>query len=133
MIFLATGYDGEPASIARPTDGLVVQANNVGIGNFSTSDPGYKLHVKGTGYFTSTLTAGSLATNSFLNNAGSLLFSAGQTTGTTRSLNLRTISPTNDPSSVDLSDATGITWGQRTDSLPYYIIYPKKRKLEFKW
>jgi hypothetical protein len=78
------------------------------------------------GSYTGTFTATSLASNSFLNNAGSLLFSAGQTTGTTRSLNLRTISPTNDPSSVDQSDATGITWGQRTDSNPYYIIYPKK-------
>ena len=67
-----------------------------------------------------------ICVNSYANQAGSLLFSAGQTTGTTRSLNLRTISPTNDPSSVDQSDATGITWGQRTDSNPYYIIYPKK-------
>ena len=48
MIFLATGYDGEPASISRPTDGLVVQGNNVGIGNFSSVDPSQKLHVKTT-------------------------------------------------------------------------------------
>ena len=47
MIFLATGYDGEPADISRPTDGLVVVSNNVGIGNFSAADPSYKLHVKG--------------------------------------------------------------------------------------
>jgi hypothetical protein len=47
MIFLATGYDGEPADISRPTDGLVVVSNNVGIGNFSAGDPSYKLHVKG--------------------------------------------------------------------------------------
>ena len=52
MIFLANGYNGEPADIARPTDGLVVgPGNNVGIGNFSSSDPGYKLQVNGTGYF----------------------------------------------------------------------------------
>jgi hypothetical protein len=69
---------------------------------------------------------GSISTNIYKNQAGSLLFQQGVTTGTTRSLNLRTISPTNDPSSVDQSDATGITWGQRTDSNPYYIIYPKK-------
>ena len=47
MIFLATGYDGEPASIARPTDGLAIQGNKLGIGNFSAADPEYKLHVKG--------------------------------------------------------------------------------------
>jgi len=55
MIFLATGYDGEPASIARPSNGLVIQNNNVGIGNFSSSDPSYDLHVAdgGIGYATS--------------------------------------------------------------------------------
>ena len=50
MIFLSTGYDGEPANISRPTDGLVVGPNNkVGIGNFSVNgnDPNAKLHVKG--------------------------------------------------------------------------------------
>jgi len=47
MIFLANGYNGEPADISRPTDGLVVVSNNVGIGNFSAGDPSYKLHVKG--------------------------------------------------------------------------------------
>jgi hypothetical protein len=59
MIFLATGYDGEPASIARPTNGLVIQNNNVGIGNFSTSDPSYDLHIAdgGIGYATSSFRA----------------------------------------------------------------------------
>ena len=47
MIFLATGYDGEPADIARPTDGLAIQGNKLGIGDFSAADPSYKLHVKG--------------------------------------------------------------------------------------
>ena len=62
------------------------------------------------GSYTGTFTATSLASDSFLNNAGNLLFSAGQTTGTTRSLNLRTTSSTGDPSNVDASEATGITW-----------------------
>jgi hypothetical protein len=47
MIFIATGYDGEPASISRPTDGLAIQGNKLGIGDFSAADPLYKLHVKG--------------------------------------------------------------------------------------
>ena len=66
MIFLATGYDGEPSAISRPTDGLVVgPGNNVGIGNFSSSDPGYKLQVNGTGYFQNNLTvAGTLTETS---------------------------------------------------------------------
>jgi hypothetical protein len=64
--------------------------------------------------------------NSYANQAGGLLFSAGQTTGTTRSLNLRTTTPTGDPSNVEASEATGITWGQRTDSNPYYIIKPTR-------
>ena len=65
-----------------------------------------------------------LCVNSYANQAGGLLFSAGQTTGTTRSLNLRTTNVTSDPSSSDGSNSTGITWGQRTDSNPYYIIKP---------
>ena len=75
------------------------------------------------GSYTGTFTATSLASNSFLNNAGSLLFLAGNTTtGASRSLNLRHTS--GDPSSADGSNSTGITWGQRTDSNPYYIIKP---------
>jgi hypothetical protein len=67
MIFLANGYNGEPADIARPTDGLVVgPSNNVGIGNFSSSDPGYKLQVNGTGYF-----GGNLSTAAYVLIGGS--------------------------------------------------------------
>jgi len=72
-----------------------------------------------------TVTATSLKVDTFSNNAGNLIFSAGNaTTGAGRSLNLRITSPTTDPSSSDDSNSTGITWGQRTDSQPYYIIYP---------
>tara|TARA_R100000900_G_scaffold20291_4_gene16639 strand:+ start:10326 stop:14093 length:3768 start_codon:yes stop_codon:yes gene_type:complete len=66
-----------------------------------------------------------LNSNSYANQSGGLLFSAGQTTGTPTSLNLRTSSPTADPSTSDQGGSTGITWGQRNDSNPYYIIYPK--------
>ena len=77
------------------------------------------------GSYTGTFTATSLASDSFLNNAGNLLFSAGNTTtGASRSLNLRTSGSTGDPSASDDANSTGITWGQRTDSNPYYIIYP---------
>jgi hypothetical protein len=57
MIFLATGYNGEPSAISRPTDGLAIQNNRLGIGNFSSSDPAYKLHVIGDIYATSNVTA----------------------------------------------------------------------------
>ena len=46
-VHIATGYDGQPTSISKPTDGFVVDHNNVGIGNFQTTDPSEKLHVKG--------------------------------------------------------------------------------------
>ena len=69
---------------------------------------------------------GSIGTNVYKNQAGDLLFQQALTTGTPRALNLRTGSPTSDPSSVDASEATGITWGQRTDNNPYYIIKPTK-------
>jgi hypothetical protein len=88
MIFLANGYNGEPADIARPTDGLVVgPSNNVGIGNFSSSDPGYKLQVNGTGYFGGNLSTAAyvLIGGSYGNNAHSsvdstrLFFGGGDT------------------------------------------------------
>ena len=46
-VHIATGYDGQPVDIAKPTDGFVVDHNNVGIGDFSTTDPTEKLHVLG--------------------------------------------------------------------------------------
>lgn len=46
-IHIATGYDGQPTYISRPTDGFVVDHNNVGIGAFHSEDPAAKLHVKG--------------------------------------------------------------------------------------
>ena len=74
-----------------------------------------------------TVTATGLKVNTFSNNAGNLIFSAGNTTtGAARSLNLKFSGTTGDPSSADASNSTGITWGQRTDSQPYYIIYPKQ-------
>jgi hypothetical protein len=73
-----------------------------------------------------TVTATGLKVDTFSNNAGNLIFSAGNTTtGAARSLNLRISGPTGDPSASDDTNSTGITWGQRTDSTPYYIIYPQ--------
>ena len=72
-----------------------------------------------------TVTATGLKVDTFSNNAGNLIFSAGNTTtGASRTLNLRTSGSTGDPSSSDDANSTGITWGSRTDSQPYYIIYP---------
>lgn len=47
-IYIATGYDGEPTSISKPNDGLLVRGNRLGIGNFSAVLPDRKLHVKTT-------------------------------------------------------------------------------------
>ena len=66
-----------------------------------------------------------ICVNSYANQAGNLLFLAGNTTtGASRSLNLRTSGSSGDPSASDDSNSTGITWGQRSDSQPYYMIYP---------
>ena len=45
-VHIVTDFNGETAT-TKPADGLVVDHNNVGIGNFSTTDPSEKLHVKG--------------------------------------------------------------------------------------
>mgnify|MGYP003640367680 CR=1 FL=1 len=45
-VHIVTDFNGETAT-TKPADGLVVDHNNVGIGNFSTTDPTEKLHVKG--------------------------------------------------------------------------------------
>jgi hypothetical protein len=45
-VHIVTGFDGE-TSTSKPSDGLVVDHNNVGIGAFASSDPSEKLHVKG--------------------------------------------------------------------------------------
>ena len=66
-----------------------------------------------------------IRTNSYQDFSGNILFLAGNTTtGASRSLNLRTSGSTSDPSTSDDSNSTGITWGQRSDSNPYYMIYP---------
>src|SRR3989338_10460253 len=45
-IVLVNGYSGDQSTVL-PTDGLWVKSNNVGIGNFSVTVPGYKLDVSG--------------------------------------------------------------------------------------
>ena len=66
-------------------------------------------------------TFNSLHTDFYEDAAGTFLFRKGATSGTTRHLNLA--NTTADPSNIDDTDTTGITWGQRTDSQPYYMIY----------
>jgi hypothetical protein len=75
---------------------------------------------------TNSLTVGAaIRTNTYQDFSGNILFLAGNTTtGASRSLNLRNSGSTSDPSSSDDSLSTGITWGQRSDSTPYYVIYP---------
>ena len=80
----------------------------------------------------------SIATGTYKDNTDTFLFRSGATSGTTRHLNLH--NGTGDPSGVDDTQATGITWGQRTDSVPYYMIYVDKEnyngnysKLRINW
>jgi hypothetical protein len=48
-IHIATAYDGEPATLTRPTTGIIVYGSggDVGIGDFSATTPSEKLHVMG--------------------------------------------------------------------------------------
>ena len=69
--------------------------------------------------------AAEIKTDNYQDGGGNALFLAGNiTTGASRSLNLRTTGSSSDPSTSDDSNSTGITWGQRSDSNPYYMIYP---------
>jgi len=81
--------------------------------------------VTGNATFAGTIFTPAIKTDSYQSGAGNVLFKAGNiTTGASISLDLRSGS-SGDPSSSDDSNSTGITWGQRTDSLPYYILYPQ--------
>jgi hypothetical protein len=57
----------------------------------------------------------------YYDNGGNFLFRRGSASGSTNHINLA--DSTGDPSSVVAEGAgTGITWGQRSDSQPYYIM-----------
>ena len=57
----------------------------------------------------------------FHDSGDAFLFRSGSGTGTTRHLNLA--DATGDPSGI--TAGTGITWGERSDNNPYYLIYPR--------
>jgi hypothetical protein len=67
----------------------------------------------------------SLQTNSYKNTDGTFMFRWGTNSGTSGFVNFA--DNTSDPSAVGVGTATvrGITWGQRTDNNPYYMIYPR--------
>ncbi len=89
-IVLTNGYSGDQ-SATLPTDGLWVKNNNVGIGNFSVTAPGYKLDIQGAGNFTQPVIVGTptasnhAATKSYVDSAittsGYLPLSGGTMTG----------------------------------------------------
>ena len=68
-------------------------------------------------------TTGALRTNRYENTDGTFMFRWGTNTGTSGFVNFS--DSTADPSASSAgSNARGITWGQRTDNNPYYMIYP---------
>lgn len=64
---------------------------------------------------------GGFRTNRWMDYDGNFLFRQGVSSGTPRHLNLADTD--SDPS---VATGTGITWGQRTDSNPYYLIYTRR-------
>ena len=80
------------------------------------------MYDNGNMYVRGAITSQSINTNTYNSNAGNFLFQFGNTTsGAARSINLSSVAT--DPSSIATSNHTGITWGVRTDSEPYYMIY----------
>ena len=101
-VHIATGYDGQPASISRPTDGFVVDHNNVGIGNFSAVDPSEKLHVLGN----ILMSGGTMRTN---HSKGHQIGSYNNIGGNSAKTNpIYTIGSAYNPSDTSLSDMYGI-------------------------
>ena len=67
--------------------------------------------------------ADAIQTDRFENSSGSFMFRWGTNTGTSGYVNFS--DTTSDPSTSSASsNAKGISWGQRTDNNPYYMIYP---------
>ena len=66
-------------------------------------------------------TGGSLYNDYYYGSDGAFVFRVGSNAGTNRHINLW--NSTSDPSSA--SSDSGITWGQRSDNQPYYMMYVK--------
>jgi hypothetical protein len=92
---------------------------------WNSSDDAYNnviMHDNGNMSVRGAVTAQSINTNTYYSNGGNFLFQYGNTTsGAARSINLST--STGDPAAIATSNHTGITWGTRGDSEPYYMIY----------
>ena len=89
---------------------------------YDSDDTNYYLDPNGTSRLYNVFVANQLRSPNFYDTGANFIFQPGTTSGTTRHLNLA--NTTGDPASVSNGDAVGITWGQRTDSNPYYLIYP---------
>jgi len=101
--------------VGAPSHGFRWNSSNDAFNNVIMYDNG-NMYVRGA------ITSQSINTNTYNSNAGNFLFQFGNTTsGAARTINLS--SSTGDPAALATSNHTGITWGTRTDSEPYYMIY----------
>jgi hypothetical protein len=82
---------------------------------------GYALEVRNDGivWARNSFRAPSILSDYWYDSGGTFVARAGSGAGTTRHINLST--STTDPSSASVD--SGITWGARSDSQPYYLIY----------
>jgi hypothetical protein len=79
-----------------------------------------------TGYYVDPNSASRLLTirnSRFEESDGTFVWRVGSGSGTTRHINLS--DSNSDPSAVSVN--SGITWGERTDNYPYYLIYAKSQ------
>jgi hypothetical protein len=101
--------------VGAPSYGFRWNSSNDAFNNVIMYDNG-NMYVRGA------ITSQSINTNTYNSNAGNFLFQFGNTTsGAARSINLSSVAT--DPAAIATSNHTGITWGVRTDSEPYYMIY----------
>jgi len=84
---------------------------------YDSNDTGYYVDPSSGSVLNVVQANGGIKSNRFEDTGGSFIYRTGSNTGTPRHINLA--DTTSDPS---VALGTGISWGQRTDGSPYYII-----------
>jgi hypothetical protein len=120
-IWLGAQYRDTPGS--ERSDFIIGIKSGTGTSGTGTDLPQVRVRVDYDGIMTvsNRVTVSNIFSDYRYDTGGTFLYRAGSGAGTTRHINLS--NSTTDPSQASVD--SGITWGQRTDSQPYYMIHPR--------